>query len=177
MLALALCGVLREDGIALRKPLGQLRLQRIVPVRAAVAVRVDALRPAIPREVGLAEIGGNVREPVEPRLVRIHGRAIAHEYASAAVTNVSDFHGDVGRQLALHRDVVRIDGRRVLRGRKDASADRVRQREKSVRWNGRDHRLQQHSLDSGSGRSFCKLELGNLCGKSKRECGTLGHFV
>jgi len=140
VLTLALQRVLREHRIPFRESLRQLRLQRIVPVRPAVAEHVDALRPSVPCEVRLAKIGRHRGEAVEPRLIAVHRGTIADEHARAVIADVCGLDRDVGRQLALHRHVVRVDRRWMLCVRQRAGEHAVRQAEQTIARYRREYR-------------------------------------
>jgi len=102
--------VIGLNRIAARETLVNLNLQRIVLIRRATALILDALRPPELLEVGPTRIEVGARIAWVPgSLVEINGIAIAYEGVAAAVADVPGGNRQVFAKLVLDSSVVHHD--------------------------------------------------------------------
>src|SRR5262249_22572368 len=99
----ALQGVVREDRIAVREPLLDLGLERVVAVVGAVAEVIDILRPAELVEEALALVARERPEADQSRLVDVVVRAVAGEDGRPLVADVRRLQRERVGQLVLDR--------------------------------------------------------------------------
>src|SRR5262245_4608892 len=140
VLALALERVLREGRPSASEALRELGLQRVVPVRRAVAVGELILVPAVGREERTPLIARNGGEADERRLVRLVVGIVAGEDPRTVVPDVADFQRHQRSDLALDRDVVRGNRRQPLLVREYAGLDAGPQDELAIRSRRRERR-------------------------------------